>query len=552
MRKSISIFKISILIILLFYNLTFALETDTHKAINLHIAESPLNGFSINQYLKNNLGISEGIEKMLDGRKVKFWLRDGGEYEDKPPWTIPYTRSFNHFHNPLEPLDRAGYGGTFKSALQWTQLPAAEQWPGGHYSWHDVRLYYFWALTSLDLNSRNIYFAETFRGLGQLMHLIQDMSVPAHTRNDGHLLYNYEKWAKIEINKNTIPNYQPVYFDNTLICQSNPLGTVPIANLFDTNRYTGSNPSDTTQNNIGLSEYTNANFFSSDTIFKTGFPYPTWSSVVENDELDGAGRVKTYLKKIRDGEVINRLAVGKWFYKYLPASLKNNGLQLDDTVYSDYAQKLIPRAVGYSAGLLNYFFRGEMSVSALPVFYSNNAIGHIKAKIKNITSTQEAMTNGYIILMYRYTPTGAPADGSGDVFGYASNAVPVSSLLYGNELDVVFDIYPKIIPIQNYSSLRFMLAFKGTLGAEDGAIIGKHFTLGDIRFNEDWDNGLTGNHTWAHTDYNLNNNNPDNGSTSNIITNGIFFKNNIRNAGYDSARVNQTTVGLFMQPQALL
>jgi len=522
------------------------LEVATHKEINEYIARNFLNGFSLNSYLKNHLGIQKGINEDYISLKVWEWLRDGGEYEDVPAWYCPYIRSFNHYHNPLEPLYTAGYDGMEKSALIWAQMPVGQQFQCGNYSWHDVRQYYFWALTSTDLNTRNTYFSETFRGLGQLMHLVQDMSVPEHTRNDGHLLYNYEKWAKISINKDTIPNYQPVYFDNTSIGQPNPLASVPIANLFDTNQYTGSNPSDTIQNNVGLSEYANANFFSSDTIFKTGFPYPAWSSVVERDELDGAGRVKTYLKKIRDGEVVNRLAVGKWFYKYLSAGLKSNGLKLDETVYSDYAEKLIPRAVGYSAGLLNYFFRGEMSVSALPVFYNNNAIGHINAKIKNTTSTQEAMSKGYFVLMYRYTPTGAPADGSGDIFGYASNAVPVSNLLYGNELNATFDIYPQVILMANYNSLKFMLVFKGTLGAEDGAIIGKHFTLGDIRFNEDWDNGLTGNHTWGHTGYNFNNNNPSNGSTSNIITNGILFKDNIRNAGYSSARVNQSTVGLFL------
>jgi hypothetical protein len=36
---------------------------------------------------------------------------------------------------------------------------------------------------------------------------------------------------------------------------------------------------------------------------------------------------------------------------------------LDLECYKEYAQNLIPRAVGYSAGLLNYFFRGTLDVS---------------------------------------------------------------------------------------------------------------------------------------------------------------------------------------------
>ena len=35
---------------------------------------------------------------------------------------------------------------------------------------------------------------------------------------------------------------------------------------------------------------------------------------------------------------------------------------LDDNVFRDYAARLIPRAVGYSAALLDYFFRGRLDV----------------------------------------------------------------------------------------------------------------------------------------------------------------------------------------------
>ena len=38
-------------------------------------------------------------------------------------------------------------------------------------------------------------------------------------------------------------------------------------------------------------------------------------------------------------------------------------LYRDEEAHKDYAKKLIPRAVGYSAGLLDYFFRGEIEIS---------------------------------------------------------------------------------------------------------------------------------------------------------------------------------------------
>lgn len=37
-------------------------------------------------------------------------------------------------------------------------------------------------------------------------------------------------------------------------------------------------------------------------------------------------------------------------------------VSLNDTIHRTYADFLIPRAVGYSASLLNYFFRGDITI----------------------------------------------------------------------------------------------------------------------------------------------------------------------------------------------
>lgn len=543
------IFKIFVVLIVSLVSNIFlqanllALEKETHYFLN----EKIVIGTNLNNYLKTNLGLPEGIEEKLNGKWALEWIKEGGKYEDVPYWFMPYLRSVNHFHNPLTDQGYRGVWGPFTlagwSAVQWAQKPVAEQSPGGHYSWHDVRRYYYWALTSTDLNSRDTFFAETFRGLGQLMHLVQDMSVPAHVRDDGHLFYNYEKW----VGKNhDILNFNPIFFDPSILTlPPNPLAPIPIAKIFDTDKYTSANPDPiitTDSKAIGIAEYTNANFLSEDTIFKD-FPYPKYSSQSYDvyAKYHSSMKKRIYLRKKGDGEKIEHFATAGPFYNYLSFDpvLQKNALKLDNAVYSDYAKLLIPRAVGYSAGLLNYFFRGEMAAAALPVFYNNNSIGHVKVKIKNITPTQESMSSGYFVLMYRYTPTDATADGSGDVFGYASNAPPVSTLLYGNESDVVFDIYPKIIPIENYSSLKFMLVFKGTLGSEEGAIIGKHLMQGEVKFNEEWDNGLTGNHTWAHTGYNyFPSQGYGNGVTTNVIENGVLIKENIKNIGFNSSLIS--------------
>jgi len=153
------------------------------------------------------------------------------------------------------------------------------------------------------------------------------------------------------------------------------------------------------------------------------------------------------------------------------------------------------------------------------------------------------MSNGSFVLTYRYTPTGGRPDGSDDIFGLAwgspdSPAAPCPKLDYQNDGISIDFLLPDSIPRENYNSLKFTLAFKGTLGNEAGAVIGKSLSLGETKFSEEWNNGLTGNHAWGHTGYNLLGQNPDNGSTSNVIFEDTLVKDNIRYAGQTTARVN--------------
>ncbi len=361
MRKILQII-FSIYILLFPITDVYSLEKPTHEALNENIA----NISGINSYLIYQLGFSDGLKTTFNSKWAIRWIMDGGKTEDEPF----YTRSFNHFHNPLLPWDSAGYGGTFKSAILWAQDQGTfGSLFGGNYSWKAVRDYYYLGLTSTTKEDREKNLADTFRGLGQLMHLVEDMSVPAHTRNDGHLLYNYEKWV-----------LKPMNVDIANIGSTPYGGTIQnISNLFDVDRYNGNNPEITlpcnSNNLIGLSEYTNANFFSEDTINTSTFTYPRWvdtTKVVEDyRSSDGQIRKREYYRRAycsgTADEKNYRLAAGDFldYYRETNPDL-SSGLSkipvLDEKVYSDYASLLLPRAVGYSAGLLNYFFRGNMDI----------------------------------------------------------------------------------------------------------------------------------------------------------------------------------------------
>jgi len=592
----------------------FTLEKPTHEYVSQQIAQRTVNGFSLDAYLKNSLGFQGGAgepilaysetKKRTMKRAIFEWLGEGGIKEDEPEGYSKYlsntARNNNHFHNPLvETWDKAGldidvsalrslFPLLFRlpypfpdhikgqSSILWAHNKNQDS--GGKWSWYDARDYFYKGLTLTDKTQRDTAMANTFRALGQLMHLIQDASVPAHVRGEFHFLpFHYESWLEALRNGSSQEDRQrfnnfiaiPSFFDRSILDGSpNPLPSIsgfeltPIARIIDTDQYNGSNPEVTFTRPVGIAEFTNANFFGEfvSLPFAPKCPSPDLkSSNVEEkkyDLRDPSDPNKTvarkyYYRKIDEAGNGYRLAtVGflkDYITKYFPSymELLRRAPALDEGVYNDYAEKLLPRAVGYSAGLLEYFFSGRLQVTSLPIFYKNG-IYIMRGKIKNITPTQETMKNGWFTLSYHYTPTGKPTDGSEDIYGQTSvcsSESPCEELKYQDEKSFDF-ILPELIPKGLYDSVKFTLAFKGTLGNEEGAVIGKYFTPGEIKFNEEWDNGLTGNHTWAHLDFGTSQTYPGHGQTSNTIGGDTLIKENIRYAGFMNPSANGSFVGI--------
>lgn len=481
-----------ILIILLSTNeIVLALSVETHETFNDKITRVLLLP-KLDNYLKSNVNFPNGIIEKINGKEIWSFIQSGGRFEDKPPWTLPYVRSANHFHNPLT---EQGFTGVPRgdSAILWAQKAVSQQVPGGYYSWFDARDNFFSALTAIAPTVRNQKFIETFRGIGQLMHLMQDMSVPDHVRNDFHALPAYEEWLKSKRNNiaASILNdafSNPVYPDSSLLQQQShfPLAPVPIANLFDTNQYTRSNSAATVSLSYGLSEYTNANFFSSDTIFSSDYPYPRRDGMEEYEEIIDAakGKKRVYLRKIADGERIEHAAAGGWLYRYLPVSLQSSGyaLRLDEKVYADYASKLLPRAVGYSASLMAYFFRGtiELTLPDSGVYSVTDPfdfeLKEVRVKAKNTTSTGELMSNGQIKLVVRYRLAledpfrSEPVDIEPE---YRYIVVPEktgrTSIPKDAPVELVFDLSATPIPLWA-TNLYLQVVYRGQLGAEADAV----------------------------------------------------------------------------------
>jgi len=212
MRKKL-IFFLVLLIGVAAYNLLCAYDGVVHMKIDEYAAKPEVS--QLDSVLKNQLGIELGIETKLEGndaegkeinQKIWEWLAYGGEAEDygfKGRNDYPSTRAFNHFHDPLKDWNEAGfdkfgfnqlyhdhYGRSPVSSLLWGLDPDRQNFAQnstGDWSWGKAREYYYNALTKKSDEERNQNFADCFRSLGQVLHLLQDASVPLHTRNDLHI-----------------------------------------------------------------------------------------------------------------------------------------------------------------------------------------------------------------------------------------------------------------------------------------------------------------------------------------------------------------------------
>ncbi len=359
------------------------------------------------------------------------------------------------------------------------------------------------------------------------MHLVQDNASPAHTRNDAHLGDSYEIYT--EANHKDL-NYAPVFIDTQL---SSIAITAP-KQLWDTDQYQGTAP--LSGLNVGLAEYTNANFASDDTIFTESnladlnplnnnqyFPFPRRSDTVvfaepQNQPWNGIDVYRKYFEKNRRaaGEPIQHFAVASRSVR-LPAKTDPSPVLqgFDDKCHADYAEKLIPRAVGYSAALLDYFFRGEIDLTP-------DASGMDAYRIHNLGD--ERMTGTFYLFR-------------DDAAGNRTQIGEAMVLDIPPHGAVVTTINP---PLAVADGHRYLLVFRGRLGSEDGAVVARALA-NDWR--EEWDLGLQGRHPWLATGVNLLLENPPGADTLIEVRDGKLLMENRRGAGDGSAQVNHVYIG---------
>lgn len=223
--------------------------------------------------------------------KESEWIIQGAIEEDTP------IRWMNHFYNPITSEGL----GIFVSSKVWVQSSSLQKTyflSKGDQTWQK-------AVNSYAKGDKK----EAFIALGHILHLIEDMSVPAHTRGDAHPEGDlYESWAK-ENGINNISGISPVNFNN-------------LDNYFD-----------------NLAGYSNKYFLSKDTI------------IIINNLQEKIINKRVYLISQDEQDNSFKLVEKKIVFGDVLYNLDNN------FIHSDYYSLLAPKAISYGAGVIDLFFK---------------------------------------------------------------------------------------------------------------------------------------------------------------------------------------------------
>jgi len=299
--------------------------------------------------------------KIPDG--LKTYLIDGARREDDVP------RWMNHFYDPV--YDRGltdSLLGKWNKSKDWAQN-SKEQ----NKLTYKVPATVASTLTALEQKKLNLISSETnftwktaikywlsgdqqksMFTLGHILHLIEDASVPDHTRNDPHPGDSpYENWTE-KFNLNN-----------------------PDKDL--TKRLTGKNPIILTDLNsyfTDLAKYSNNNFYSKDTIgIQSGYnlPQPVEYEIINN--------FRFALNKDNDGHfnLFKQPAISS-----LIVSTYGEIIFDSPDILGDYWSRLSTKSVQYGAGVINLFFQETEKAKNNPNYFEAEPKSFIASTIEAI------------------------------------------------------------------------------------------------------------------------------------------------------------------------
>jgi hypothetical protein len=366
-----------------------AYEENTHEALSAAAVERSV--LQLDPSMLEDLGLSGLGEIFPNSRNqngnIPQLIRDGARFEDRVEVlsTDPEVRVRRHFYNPL-----TGTGLNIPLLPQQTSSPdwalaPRESNTAQQFSYWNARQHLFDALTRPAADERRAAFGRTFQILGHVIHHLQDMAQPQHVRNDVHcsspgcLLIGayapsfYEQWTNRPETLRDLPvepssvgyDVQSPTFRNTL---NSP------RRFWSTDNPAGA----------GIAEFTNRNFVSRGTNFVStgsGFvPHPQFPLPAPITDLTERVDIRTlipgtplagevwFLRSLGYDHLIQndvenpRASTFSIFSEDLRGRTGLRTVTLNRFNFEQAHRQLLPRAVAFSAGLIDYFFRGRIDL----------------------------------------------------------------------------------------------------------------------------------------------------------------------------------------------
>lgn len=332
-------------------------------------------------------------------RTILDLIRKGATDEDDG------AQSLHHFYNPVDGSPLSTAYPYSKSSPQWALSD-----PANKYNLDAFYSAYYSGLTSRDV-TRDKYFSAMFESLGHIIHHVQDMAQPEHVRDDPHLIvpvFNYE-WDPSLYESYSMAQVRDKKLDGLISTASAPIHMPSAISYWDTN------------NNDGLAEFTNSNFVSKDSNFaldgnnvqindRFARPAPLEfvdiplsdptllgaegerlcqelkaSILINPPPIDDLCNITFVTSRVTGNHpsvntINERASTISFFDQYLLESggsaplcsyLGASTHCISDTYrvttlnrfnYDSHHQYLIPRAINYSAGLIDFAFRGKIDV----------------------------------------------------------------------------------------------------------------------------------------------------------------------------------------------
>jgi hypothetical protein len=424
-------------------------------------------------------------------------MKYGANHEDDLP------RSLHHFADPQnsdtgltvrdytipEPpvCTQVGYAADFWALDSPRPVPGDEEsifYNGygldhAHHQMYDM-------LAGATPGDRSLAAERLFEDLGHIVHLLQDMGQPEHARNDQHLALPggygitglpiksaasiYENWTRDNIALQNIVHSAigdtpaPAFFT----------GYAPLR-FSDYHTYF-------TNGTAGLADYSTNNHVTQDTNYKDDSFHcfvhasPSESYATPRDETIIVPLPDPVTLQIEQKPVVETV-YSLDFYDYATGQPNRDGYHTIESFYSHETTKygskpvhslseeswftraanLLPKTVGYSAGLLQRFFRGQITSSWLP-----QSDGTYTVHMTNVTPMRFAdpLTNCTIEL-YQITDLGdavrlaPPAS-----FSSCQNDTVVATGIPSSPTDPIYTHELRVVA-------------RGDLGGEQGAVIGQ-------------------------------------------------------------------------------